>query len=405
MKKRILGIALVLCMMLSVTGCGEKKHTDKLVLALRSGTYSEVIKSCLVNFEKEHGITCEVEELSEDDLHSYVLNDSVNRKGSYDLCMVDGSWVSEYIFEGVLADLGELGYSFDDDIIPATTSICVQNGNTYLVPYYGNVTVMMYNKEVAAELGFDENSFNSLEDIKEFCSRSSQAGHGGFVYRGDTENNIVVDFLPILCAFGGWVVDENNNPTVNTQEFADALAFYIELTQTGGALAKDDLIASVEDGNMVTAVGWPGWYDSADSKGSEYMAFPGKATSDSASYNSNIYGIWTLGIPENSTNKELACELLTYLMDKDVQKSTIPAGGVPCRYSSLNDPEVCAKDPHMPVICKALENGIYRPVMQEWPRFYTILGDEMMDIMAGNNSISDGLSIAQGELTTLMNTK
>lgn len=409
MKNKIMGILVALCMAASTislaTGCGEKPHTDKLVLALRSGTYAEVIKGCLPNFENTYGIDCEVVELSEDDLHSYVLSDSVNRNGSYDLCMVDGSWVSEYIFENVLADLGELGYSFDDDIIPATTSICVQNDKTYLVPYYGNVTVMMYNKEVAKSLGFDESSFKTLEDVKDFCVKSEASGHGGFVYRGDTENNIVVDFLPILCAFGGWVVDENNNPTVNTPEFKKALEFYMEISATGGALSKEDLISAVEEGEMVTAVGWPGWYNSSDSKGADYIAFPGKASGDSESYNSNIYGIWTLGIPSNSTNKEMACKLLTYLMDRDVQKETVSVGGVPCRYSSLNDPEIVEADPHMAVICEALENGIYRPVMQEWPRFYTILGNQMKSIMSGETGISDGLTLAQDELVALMNKK
>lgn len=405
MKKKITLLILIMCLLATLSGCGSSSDSDKLVLALRSGTYADVIKGCLPDFEAEHGITCEVLELSEDDLHSYVLNDSVRGKGAYDICMVDGSWVSEYIFEDVLADLGELGYSLDDDIIPATTTICIQNGRTYLVPYYGNVTVMMYNKTVAEELGYDGEGFSSLDDILNFCRLSSDSGHGGFVYRGDTENNIVVDFLPVLCAFGGWVVDENNNPTVDTPEFARAMEFYLELAGTGGALPKEELISSVDDGNMVIAVGWPGWYNPDEIMSSDYMAFPGKAGADSASYNSNIYGIWTLGIPNNSTNKDLACELLKYLMDKDVQKSTIASGGVPCRYSSLTDPKIVAADPHMAVICTALENGIYRPVMQEWPKFYAILGKEMKSIMEGEISVADGLSLAQEELDAMMNPK
>ncbi len=92
-------------------------------------------------------------------------------------------------------------------------------------------------------------------------------------------------------------------------------------------------------------------------------------------------------------------------MDKDVQKGTVKDGGVPCRYSCLNDPELVADNPHLPIICTALENGIYRPVMSEWPRFYTILGNEMKKIMNGEVSVSDGLNVAQQEITTMMNTK
>ncbi len=401
MIKKLTCIAIMICVLISTTGCGETTHSDKLVLALRSGTYSDVIKQCLGEFEKEHGITCEVYELSEDDLYSYILSDSVRSKGAYDLCMVDGSWVSDYIAEDVLTDLGELGYSFDDDIIPQTTSICVQNGKTYLVPYYGNVTVMMYNKRIARELGFDGASFTSLDEVMDFCCRSAEQGNGGFVYRGDTENNIVVDFLPILCTFGGWVVDENNKPTVNTEAFTNAMNFYMKLTATGTPHSKDDLIAAIEKGDMVAAVGWPGWY-SSENVDLDYTVFPGRFTDESPAYNSNIYGIWTLGIPNNCTNKELSCELLKYLMDKDVQKSTVASGGVPCRYSSLNDPELLKNDPHLAVICEALENGVFRPNIQEWPRFYTILGTQMKNILEGEVSLSDGLILAQEELDAMM---
>lgn len=402
MKKRLLSCLLVVSMLIPLVGCKGSGGSGKLVLALRSGTYSDVIKECLPEFEKEHNVTCEVVELSEDDLHSQVLNDSVMGSGAYDICMVDGSWVAEYIYEDVLADLGELGYKLDDDIIPATTAICVQNGKTYLVPYYGNVTVMMYNRAVASELGYDDSSFTSLDKVREFCESSSAAGHGGFVYRGDTENNIVVDFLPILCAYGGWVVDENNNPTVNTPEFAAAMEYYMTLCNTGTALAKEDLISSIADGKMTTAVGWPGWYNDDEQPDSDFTAFPGRVNDSAESYNSNIYGIWTLGIPSNSVNKEEACELLKYLTDKEVQKGTVESGGVPCRYSSLMDPDILATNPNLAVICTALENGKYRPVMQEWPRFYTILGNEMKKMMDGSESVSDGLSLAQEALEAMM---
>ena len=59
--------------------------------------------------------------------------DAVNEVGTYDLCMVDGSWMAEFTENGVLANLSEMGYSFDDDIIPATTTICkVARTSTWL---------------------------------------------------------------------------------------------------------------------------------------------------------------------------------------------------------------------------------------------------------------------------------
>ncbi len=401
MKNRILAFAMILCMLLSLCGCGGKEQGEKLVLALRAGVYSDVIKKCLPDFEQKYGVTCEIYELSENDLHSYVLNDSVLRHGSYDICMVDSSWVMEYVEEGVLADIGKLGCVIDDDIISATSSICVQNGITYLMPYYGNVTVLMYNKTLAAEYGFAD-GFSSLSDLTAFCKEAKAHGKNGFIYRGDTENNIVVDFLPILRAFGGWVVDENNNPTVLTTEFAAALRFYMELIKTGESASKDKLIDGLEKGRYAAAVGWPGWYDAGSHNEIDYVSLSGRADLQSPVYNSNIYGIWTLGIPQNSKNKELAGKLLSYLMDPEVQKGTVAAGGVPCRYSVLSDPEIVANNPKFKVICEALENGIYRPAIREWPGFYTVLGNMMRRILDRKVEMGDGLVMVQSELEELM---
>ncbi len=405
MIKRLICTVLALGLVFTSTGCGEKEHSDKLVLVLRAGMYTEAIKEVLPDFEAEKGIACEIYELTEDELYTYVLNDSVMKNGAYDLCMVDGSWVAEFVAEEVLADIGELGCVIDDDIIPATASICVQNGKTYLMPFYGNVTVLMYNERVMEECGYTVEKLNTLDALLDFCQKSKSGNNGGFAFRGDSESNVVVDFLPILRAFGGWVVDENNWPTVNTEAFEKALNYYLELIATEQAHPKEKIIRGIGDGSICATMGWPGWYNGEVSSELEYTAFPGKVSEDDENHNCNIYGIWTLGIPENSTNKEMASELLKYLMDPEVQKSTVKNGGVPCRYSVLNDPELNEKDPHLGVICTALENGIYRPVMREWSRFYSILGEMLKKVIQKDLSVSEGLTVAQAELEELLKKK
>ncbi|MBR1404876.1 MAG: extracellular solute-binding protein [Treponema sp.] len=369
-----------------------------LTLALRQGTYADVIKHSIPRFQTDFGITCVVEEFSESGLREAVLADAKRDVGVYDFCMVDGSWMAEYTAENVLANLSELDYELDDDIIPATKSICYQNGALYLAPYYGNVTVLLYNKQLIKEAGYAPESMESLDDILRICRVTNKRHNLGFMYRGDTPNNIVVDFLPILLSFGGWVVDADFNPTVNTTEFREALSFYLKLIKTGRAAQKDDLIAAVANCSAAVGIGWPGWYTPTRNSSMDYLALTGRVNGTSRAYNANIYGIWTVGIPENSRHKEQAAMLLRYLMDADVQKETVAYGGVPCRYSSLKDTHVLEKFPQYEVVCKALENGVYRPVMEDWSEFYTILGGEMKRIISGEKSLLTGLSSAQVKL-------
>ena len=178
--------------------------------------------------------------------------------------------------------------------------------------------------------------------------------------------------------------------------------FYLKLIATGSAQVKDDLIASCDTGACTMGVGWPGWYTPTADTAADYCAITGAVAKGGETHNANVYGVWTIGIPNNSQNKELATELLSYLMDKDVQKSTVPSGGVPCRYSSLQDAEILKTYPQYEVVCKALEGGMYRPVIAEWTQFYTILGAEMDNIVNGVKTVDQGLADAQTQLEALM---
>ena len=194
--KKLLAMALALTMALGMTACGGgggesadqgggSDGTTELNLILRAGTYADVIKECLPAFEEEHGVTCNVQELSESDLYSGIALDAINADGSYDLCMVDGSWMAEFTQNGVLANLSELGYALDDDIIPATTSICYVDDDVYLAPYYGNVTVLMFNKANVEAAGHTADTIQSLDDILKICQQAQADGKKGFIYRGD----------------------------------------------------------------------------------------------------------------------------------------------------------------------------------------------------------------------------
>ena len=415
MRKRILSIICLAALVLGSVACGngessqvhgdvDESKATHLHLALRDGIYADAIVSCLPDFEEKYNVWCEVERLSEDDLHSFVMDDAGNTQGKYDLCMVDGSWMAEYTEKGVLADLSEFGYELDDDIIPATKEVCYHDDHLYLAPYYGNVTVLLYNKKLFQKAGYEGEDVNSLADLMEICEYSAQHGNLGFMYRGDSENNYVVDFLPILLSYGGWVVDEDNNPTVDTPEFHDAMEFYQRLIGTGAPVSRDDLVMAIANQAATVAIGWPGWYTPTAESTANYTALSGRKDNLSASFNANVYGVWTIGVTANSPQLDLTERLLEHLMDPRVQRDTIDVGGVPCRYSSLQDPKVLAVYPQYEAVCKALERGVYRPIMAEWKDFYTILGAEMKLMLTGEKSIDQGLVDAQQELEEMLGT-
>ena len=419
--KKLFALILTLAMVLSLAACGSKEEKPaetpsetpsetpaesaeptKLTLILRGGTYGDVIKAALPAFEAENNVKCEVLDLSFDDLHSKIALDAVNAKGAYDLCMVDGSWMAEFTENEVLANLSEMGYSFDDDIIPATTDICVVDDDIYLAPYFGNVTVMLYNKQLIADAGYAPEDIDTFADLMDIAQKSNAAGKKGFLIRGGSGDNIVSDFIPHLLAYGGWVVDDNNQPTVNTPEFKAAFENYIELYKLGDTLDKDDIVAAIDNGDAALGQGWPGWYVPTADSNANYTVIPTKLDDSDSAKNTSMYGVWTIGICNNSQNKEMTLKLMEYLMDADVQLESVDLGGVPCRYSCLLNEDVLAKYPHLETVCGALETGVYRPVIAEWAEFTNILGTEMDSVIQGVKAMDQGLADAQAALEDLL---
>ena len=414
--KKLLTLVLALAMTLSLAACGgggedtadegsegsTSGEPTKMTLILRGGAYGESLEASLAPFEAEHNVDIEVMLMSFDDLHTGIALDAVNEVGTYDLCMVDGSWMAEFTENGVLANLSEMGYSFDDDIIPATTTICKVDDNIYLAPFFGNVTVMLYNKQLIADAGYTPEDITTFEDLKVIAQKTNDAGKNGFLIRGGSADNIVSDFIPHLLVHGGWVIDENNQPTVDTPEFKAAMQEYLDLYALGGTMDKDDIVAAIDGGTAALGQAWPGWYVPTADTNANYTVIPTKLNDSDTPKNTSMYGVWCIGIPDNAPHKDLALELLEYVMSPEVQLASIENNGVPCRYSCLTDSTVLETYPHLQTVCGALETGVYRPVIEEWTEFTNILGTEMDNIIQGTKTMDEALAYAQEQLEQLM---
>lgn len=377
---------------------------EKLVIAARGGSHVDVINAVKEKFEKEHNVTIEVMGLENADLKQKIALDSRASSGAFDLVMLDDPWIPEFAKAGVLCNLTQNGYSDDSDFVKTSLDIGKEpyaKGDTYALPFAGNVTLLFFNQEVLNSLGY-KSAPDNWDEVYKIAKKAQENGKLGYVVRGQQGNPIVGDYMPLLWAFGGDVFDDNWQVTVDTPEGLASLNLYLELAKTGANYEKNDIVSSVAKGNAAMALGWPSWFISGSDTAAAYAVIPGKVSADSKEYSAGVIGNWMMGVTANTTHKDLAIELLKYLTSSEVQKAAADKGAVPTRVSVFNDKDLSAKYPFYKTLLVGTQNSKVRPRTELWGEIENVYGIELSNALSGTKSVKQALVDAQKAIEKVM---
>lgn len=375
---------------------------EKLTLVLRAGSYTDVMKALAPAFEKENNCTIEMLDLDFSDMYQKIALDSMNAKGAYDVIMIDGSWFTEFLTAGMVADLTAMGYSLDEDFIAGTTKGGQDaNGNVFAVPFFGNVQLFYYNKDVLAKYGFDA-APTDWQTVLELAQKIKADGTIGFAARAQAGENIVTDIDPLVLASGGQVMDADGNITINTPEYTNALQNYVKLIEAGQIMTKDDIVAAVNNGTAAMSLIWPGWYTPGGDEATSFALMPNKLAPDAEEHNTAWYGLWYLGVTANSENKDLALKFIDYVTSAESEIATVAQGLTPIRHSPYQDASVLEQSPQLAIVYEALKSGVYRPSVPQWTEITNTLGVELDNAVQGAKSIEAALADAQKACEEIM---
>jgi multiple sugar transport system substrate-binding protein len=409
--KKTLAILLVLTLVIgsfAACGGGEPAETEgpvKLVIAARGGSHVDVINAVKAQFEADNNCTIEVLGLEAADLKQKVSLDAKNEKGTYDLMMIDDPWMPEYAQAGMMMNLTEAGYVDDEDFVEASLMIGKDpygTGDTYALPFAGNVTLLFYNQGVLDAAGATVPD-NWADVLKISKAVNGKDGKIGYVIRGQQGNPIVGDFMPILWAYGGDIFDKDWNVVVNSPEAVAALNLYKELLANGVNYEKNDIVSSVADGKAAMSLGWPSWFISPEGSSlAGYARIPGKVDAAATDNASGVIGNWMMAVTANSQNPELAMQLLEYLTSADTQKAAADSGAVPTRISVFTDSELSAKYPFYATLLDATEKSRVRPRTPLWSEIENVFGIELSNAISNTKSVEQALADSQTAIEGIM---
>lgn len=259
-----------------------------------------------------------------------------------------------------------------DDMIKGMVDSLALNGKQYGLPFYGESSFIMYNKELFAEKGLVMPEEPTWDEIYELAKKIHDPARGivGMTMRGTPGWGMSgAPFVTMVNAFGGRFFDMDWNATIDTPEQRAAWQMYKKILREAGqpdilAYTYNECIALMASGKCgiyydATSIAPP--LEAADSAVQGKLGYV-MAPHQKLNKNTAWLWNWSMGInPKTSkAKKQAAFDYMLWATSKDYAKLTIeldPTGSStpPAARSSTYLLPAYAKAPYAPMTLKTLE--------------------------------------------------
>jgi len=227
------------------------------------------------NFTKDTGITVNFTILPENELRDKVTQDIATQAGQYDVATIGAYEVPIWHKNGWLNELstyaeGDESFDAGDLLEPIVQSLSGEDGKLYALPFYGESSFLMYNKEVMDAEGItvpERPTWQEVADIAEQVD-GARPGMRGICLRGlPGWGELGAPLTTVVNTFGGTWFEADWTPRVNAPEFKAATQFYVDLVREYGEAGASQA-GFTECLNAMSQEKVAMWYDATSAAGS-----------------------------------------------------------------------------------------------------------------------------------------
>ena len=323
-----------------------------LTLATVNNGQMKDMESLKGEFEAANpGIKINFQVMEEGDLRSSVTSDVANKAGQYDIVTIGAYEVPQWGANGWLTDL-TAGLSDDEydvgDILPPVKDALSVDGKQYAVPFYGESSILMYNKEILDAAGVKMPNNPTWQQVAAAAKKVNNADHAGICLRGKPGwGDLFAPLTTVVQTFGGAWYDMDWNAKVNAPEFVQAVTFYKDLLASAGqkdpvSYSFNECLTALKTGKVAM------WYDASvaasmlEADDSPVKGKMGYAHAPIVkTKESGWLWSWNLAVPANTQNKDAAVKFIKWATSKEYHQlvgsklgwSLVPPGARTSTYS------------------------------------------------------------------------
>ena len=418
MKKVIsIALALVMCISLLLTGCGQQAQTPggttvqqpattaagetttpaanvTINIALANNPISQALEKIAKDKYKAEGVTVNIAVLPENDLRQKLLTEASTGGTTYDMFYIGpyeafnwakNGWLEnlEPYFTALSAD--KQTWYDRKDLIQGMVGSLALDGKSYALPFYGESSFIMYNKELFTSNGLTMPDEPTWDQIYNLAKKVNDPAKGivGMTMRGAPGWGMSgAPFVTMVNAFGGRFYDMDWKATVDTAEQRGAWEMYKKILRDAGQ--KDILSYTYNECIALMSSGKCGIYYDATSIAppleAEGSAVKGKvgyvmAPHQKMKTNTSWLWNWSMGInPKSSDDKKTAVfDFMLWATSKEFVKLTTeidPTGSStpPASRSSTYMLDAYKDAPYAAATLKTLESTDFtKPTLEPVP--------------------------------------
>jgi multiple sugar transport system substrate-binding protein len=396
---RMRNVALALFLAAFLLSCSGTPQRS-LTIAVNAGVEGTALKAAARQWGQANHARIEVVELPYANLFEKEQLDLTSRTGAYDVIMLDDPW-----FPRMAADLARLPRDPDSDFVSTCLEVCrhpYKTGAYLALPYVGNAQLFFYRKDL-----FEKYRLGAPKTWDDVLVAAKKIGEGekiyGYVMRAAPGNAVVADFMPLLWAFGGGVM-EGNRAICNSPPAVEALRFMLELGKYSppgyAGFNADEVSAHLLQGTAAMSINWPAWIAAMDDPAKskvvgkiEFSQIPGERDPGVGEL-----GAWLVAVPAGSKHAADAFEFIYWATEPAQMKQAALRGNPPTRRSIFQSPDLIAKFRSYPAQLASLESARPRPRTAEWNEIENSFGiylskanDGAMDPRAALNAAADSI--------------
>jgi sorbitol/mannitol transport system substrate-binding protein len=381
-------------------------------------------------FEKQNpGITVKFATYTEGDLRAAIEKDVSTHSNSFNVIMIGPYETPLFAKDGWLDNLSTQYISGDpsydaSDLLPAVAKSLSYKGDLYAVPFYGESSMLYYNKSMLSAAGITMPMHPTWAEVAADAAKLNQPGkEAGICLRGLAgwgDNMASLD--TVINTFGGEWYNTSWQAQLTSPADEAAVNFYVNLAKADG-----DSGASNDSFNQLLTLYGQGkcamWYDSTVAATSLATTYPSVFAQTGYAFapvdkttSSGWLWSWSLGIPQGVSNQGAAWKFVSWATSKQYDSlvagkygwSAVPPGSRTSLYqnpsyqkaasafANITLQSIDGTDPTHPTVNPVPYVGVQYVDIPQFESLGLQVGQQIAGAIAGTESVTQALQSSQG---------